>query len=201
MPAPAYLKTGTEPKSRLAANDTASAKSTIRPSMPISWRRGRPVGAMATRARNAPYASPRPNMPPNPAKIKLSASNSEAMRLRVAPRAARMTNSCWRPSALTKRRLATLAQAISSTNPMPPNTTHKTLSTLPTTSCFNGSRLGPSRRFSKSLTADAWWRWEASKHDRDHPSHVRVGLRQRDPGLEPGYRAKVVASQVGLRAI
>ena len=75
-----------------------------------------------------------------------------ARRPQLAPMAARTASSCWRPSALTRSRLATFAQAISSTTPMLPISTQRTLPRLPTTSCLSGRTLGRILASSNSLT-------------------------------------------------
>ena len=64
------------------------------------------------------------------------------MRPRPAPSAARTANSCCRASPFTSNKFATLAQAISITNPIVPITTHRTSLALPITSRFNGRMLG-----------------------------------------------------------
>ena len=73
------------------------------------------------------------------------------MRLHPAPNAARIASSCRRPSTRTSSKFATFAQAISSTIAMDPISTHKTLPTSPTTSCFNGRRFGAIPAFSNSF--------------------------------------------------
>ena len=47
----------------------------------------------------------------------LSESSARARRPRLAPSAARIASSCWRPSARTRNRFATFPQAMSSTTP------------------------------------------------------------------------------------
>jgi len=88
------------------------------------------------RARNAPQARPNPSKLLSKPRVRLSSHNSPAMRPQLAPRAARKANSWRRPSTRTRRRFATLAQAMSSTMPMEPMRTHKTLPASPTTSRF-----------------------------------------------------------------
>ena len=57
-----------------------------------------------------------PLKPPAAASSKLSVSNWRTMRQRLAPIARRMANSRWRAAPRAISRLATLTQAISSTN-------------------------------------------------------------------------------------
>ena len=64
------------------------------------------------------------------------------MRHRPAPSAERTASSCWRASARTSSRLATLVQAISITTPIVPITTQSTVWMLPTTVSFSGSSAG-----------------------------------------------------------
>ena len=56
--------------------------------------------------------------------------------------AVRIASSRCRPSARTRNRLATLAQAMSSTSPTVPKRIHRTLPMSPTASCFSGRMYG-----------------------------------------------------------
>ena len=111
-------------------------------------------------------------------------SSSPAMPAQPAPSAARMASSCWRPSARTSSRLATLAQAISSTTPMVPISTHSTLPRSPTTSCFRGRTLGRMRASSNSLTLKPGGGGNFDHHG-NHARDIGVGLGQGDTRLEP----------------
>ena len=84
----------------------------------------------------------------------LSNSRSPTICLRPAPSAARTDNSCRRPSTRTSSRFAALAQAISSTRPIDPISTHNTFPMSPTTSCFSGRRFGVNCASSKSCTVN-----------------------------------------------
>ena len=63
------------------------------------------------------YANSRPTAPPAKPTIALSVMSCRISRSRPAPRAARTTSSLCLPAVRAKNRLATLAQAISRTNP------------------------------------------------------------------------------------
>ncbi len=149
---PACLNTGMLPNNTLASAETTSVNSSTLPSIPISWMRGIPCGAIATNTRNAAYASPNPNKPPMNPSVRLSSINSPAIRPHPAPSAARSANSCRRPSTLTSNKFPTFAHAINSTIPIEPISIHNTLPTSPTTSFFNGRRFGPMCASSNSLT-------------------------------------------------
>ena len=61
------------------------------------------------------------------------------MRQRLAPIAARMASSLWRTAARASSRLATLAQAISSTKPTAPSSTSRARRTSSTIDSFMGT--------------------------------------------------------------
>jgi hypothetical protein len=77
----------------------------------------------------------------------LSTSIARAIRPQPAPSAARIASSCWRASARTSNRLATFAQAITSTSASVPITTQSAVPTSPTISCFRGWTWGARRAF------------------------------------------------------
>src|ERR1035437_8026593 len=60
IPTPAYLITGIRPMTMLTKSASPNVNSSTGPSMPISFRRGRPVGFTAIRSRNDPKAKPSP---------------------------------------------------------------------------------------------------------------------------------------------
>ena len=62
-------------------------------------------------------ASSNPRMPPTPANSTLSVSIWRTIRMLLAPSTLRIAISFWRAVARLRRRLATLAQAMSRTNP------------------------------------------------------------------------------------
>ena len=72
-----------------------------------------------------PYPSTKPQRPPAAASIRLSTSSCRTMRQRLAPRARRSVTSRVRSAARASNRLATLAQAISRTNPTAPRSSPK----------------------------------------------------------------------------
>src|SRR6185295_15251433 len=88
-------------------------------------------GRQAISRRTPPYARPSPSTPPSTPRAMLSTSSSRAICALLAPSAARIASSCWRPSARTNRRLATFAQAISRTIPIVPISTQRTVLTSP----------------------------------------------------------------------
>ena len=82
---------------------------------------------------------PTPTDPPITPSITLSTSSPRTIRVLPAPSAVRTANSCCRASTLTSNKFVTFAQAISSTTPIVPITTHSNSPTLPITSCFSGA--------------------------------------------------------------
>ncbi len=148
----AYLKTGIAPNSRPAKTDNTSVNSRTGKSIVISSRRGRLPGARATSSRNPPNARPSPTRPPMMPSATLSSSSSRAIRAEPAPSAARIASSCWRDSALTRSRFATLAQAMRSTIPMVPISTHRTFRTSPTRSSLSDRITGLRPTSSNILT-------------------------------------------------
>ena len=123
---------GTKPKMKAVKNESPSVKASTRGSSPIWSSRGMLPGFNLTRRSRLLQASVRPAAPPMSARMKLSASNCRIMRDRLAPNAARIDISFWRVSPRASKRFATLAQAMSSTNPTAPNNTSNARRTLPT---------------------------------------------------------------------
>ena len=87
--------------------------------------------------------STRPSRLPMTASIMLSTSTCRASRQREAPSAARMVNSFCRPSARASCRLATLAQASSSTKPTAPASTIRICAVERTVSRWSDSTRTP----------------------------------------------------------
>jgi hypothetical protein len=90
---------------------------------------------------NVPISSPSP--PPATDRTRLSISTWRAIWARVPPSAARTASSRRRPEARTSRRLATFAQAMSSTKPTAPDSTSRLDRTLRTSRTPTGSTLKP----------------------------------------------------------
>ena len=141
---------------------------------------------MATNARRPAYASTRPTTLPAAPKTRLSTSNSLAIRPGIAPSAARTANSGRRASARTSMRFAMLAQAISSTAPIAPMSTHNMLDTPPTKSSNSGCTTAAEPPVRELLCRHP--RKEGPSVDPDRPNAVEVRLRfgQRHARLQPG---------------
>ena len=106
------------PNSTPVSSEIASVKSSTIGSMPISSTRGSLAGAIRRSRPMAAWVNARPQHASRESqRAQLSDSSSRAMRPRLAPSAARIASSCWRPSARTRKRFATFAQAMSSTTP------------------------------------------------------------------------------------
>jgi len=90
----------------------------------ISWARGTPARPERPMTLTAANAMPTPITAAPTASQSPSPSNWRTRRNRSAPSALRTASSRARDSALTSRRLATLAQAMSRRHPTAPNTSH-----------------------------------------------------------------------------
>ena len=185
---PAYLNTGISAEQQARQHRDPQREQQHRRidrnivSAAADWRaRWRPAAA----ARHT-QARARRRRPPRRA-VTLSASSSRAIRPQLAPSATRIANSCCRPSARTSSRLATLAQAISSTMPMVPISTHSTLPISPITSCFSGRTLGAMLRLFEHLRAVNPGGSESCERHRNHARDIGVRLLHRDPGFEPRH--------------
>ncbi len=118
--------------------ETKSVKAITGASMPISSARGSSPGLSATTERTPQYASSRPSTPPASASSRLSVSSWRTSRSRLAPSAVRTAISFERAAARASNRLATLAQAMSSTNPTAPSSTSSAGRTSPTARWASG---------------------------------------------------------------
>ena len=92
----------------------------------------------ATSARTPAYASSRPTAPPARLTSTLSVMSCWSRRSRVAPSAVRTAISFERVAARARSRLATLAQAMSSTNPTAPSSTSSAGRTFPVAWMLSG---------------------------------------------------------------
>ena len=130
---------GANPKpSPVAVAIAAAAPNTVQSRLTVS-KRGMLCGAAATRARIRIRPRRIPAAQPAAASSMLSARNCRTIRIRPAPSAKRTLISCRRPTALTKSRLATLTQVISTINPDAPNKARRESFTFCTRSSRNGA--------------------------------------------------------------
>ena len=127
----------------------------------------------------------RPSAPPASDSRTLSVSSWRTMRPRAAPSAARIAISRWRPVARTSSRLATFAQAISSTKPTAPSSTSSDVGASSRRDVADRLR----RRSCPSVRAPSGTC--ARKSCADAPSRA-LRLLQRDAGLQPAQRLEVV---------
>ena len=103
---------------------------------------------MATTTRISPAARATPQAPPRAASTRLSTSSCRAISARDAPSAVRTVISRWRAVPRASSRLATLAQAISSTKPTAPSSSQREL-VVP--------RLRKLLRNGSTLTVQPWF--------------------------------------------
>ena len=129
---------------------------------------------------SAPAASPNNTV---------SDSSSRAMRPRLAPSAARIASSCWRPSARTRKRFATFAHAMSSTTPTAAEQNPEDPPDVPGHVFAQWSNVRPQLE-----------PFVAFLEKRDHPRDVGVRLRQRDAGLQPRHGLEVEHHEIARRS-
>ena len=124
--------------------------------MPIVSRRGRFSGRIATKARFPHQANKRPSAPPAIEKTALSVNICLMMRPRPPPSAARTAISRSLDAARTSNRLATLAHAMSNTNPAAAKTAMRSGRTCATmSSCIE---------FTVICIPDVAWYWYCSRN-------------------------------------
>ena len=127
---------GNRPESAPQSSDSKIVNSAMRRSRPARSRNGTPVGARSTKTRSSPSASAIPAAAPASESRAASVSVCRIKRPRLAPSAERTANSRSRPSPRTIIRLATFAQAISSTANTEPSSIHA----IDCASCVSRSR-------------------------------------------------------------
>ena len=154
---------GARPKRTPVRSASAALNPSTRPSSPASSIRGMLAGSRAASPSRPRTASATPRTPPAAESRRLSMRSCRKIRVRPAPSAVRIATSRRLPSARARRRLATLAQAISSTNPTAPKRTSSAGRTSPNTS----SRTGTAAR--RNRPSPSSFRWPS----RNQPSSTR----------------------------
>ncbi len=114
-------------------------KSNTRKSSPISSARGNVSGRSFNPACVPHTARSNPSAPAAMASSRLSVSSCQTILRRLAPSAVRTANSLIRLAERASMRLATLTQAINSTNPTAAINTSRNSRTSPTICSFNGT--------------------------------------------------------------
>ena len=163
-------KAGARPNKIPANNETRKAKPRSRPSRPIVSSRGIAAGMILTRKRNDNDANASPSPPPSSPNTRLSASNWQVTRPRLAPRAIRTAISLRRPLARVNKRFAMLAQTIKSTHPTPPKRTSNGVRRSPVRNTSSGTRRTVRGLFSgcslfsalAMVTNSAWACWSVT---------------------------------------
>ena len=123
-------KAGILPNRRPVSIATSPANAATVASTRTSPRRGMPSGCRLTSASLPHQARSNPQMPPPSDSSTLSVSNCRISRPRPAPSAVRTASSLSRAAARASVRLATLMQAIKSTNPTAPRTSNSDIRSL-----------------------------------------------------------------------
>ena len=144
---------GTSPNSNPVNTDSASEKSSTRPSIATSSVRGSWPRLSNSKNRVPNQAMTSPSMPPASARTMLSVNSCLTSRPRPAPRAARIATSCWREPARASSRLATLTHAMSNTNATAPRRTSNAVRTLPTIASCSGATVAPSQFLSSRYSS------------------------------------------------
>ena len=183
------------------ASEMPSVNSSTSGSIAISSSARQAVGCDRRPARGCPRTRARGRRaPPASASVRLSDSSSHAIRRQLAPSAAWIASSCCRPSARTRNRLATLAQAISSTRPTVPSSTHSTRPTSPMTSARQRPDVRPDLHVVEHLPREARRQREALRRSSGSmPRDVGVGLLDRHAGLEPRHALVAEVADEELR--
>ena len=150
--APRAVTAGITPNKGPETTAMESTTATTRPSNAIACPAVTPDNSVGdtysvnTRSIPAPKASPA--RAPSAAKIRDSHNTRLASRARPPPSAARVENSSCRPATRTNCKLATLAHAISSRNPIAPNKTASGHRALAPTTWRYGDQRRPATRCS-----------------------------------------------------
>jgi hypothetical protein len=189
--AAAERSAGTSAKTTTVASVTPRAKPSTDPSTAISANLGRLAGRSVRSTAIAQNVSVSPSPPAAAARIPASVSTCRSMAPRLAPSAARRANSPSRAVARVSSRLATLAQAMSSTSATAPMSSSSAGRACLTTSWCSGTtrmrRLEPActgcsaRSWAASPSISAWaWaqvRPSASRPKTVNPVKFRGGAR------------------------
>ena len=183
----AYLKTGISPKSspRCQRNPQRKASTGRSIAMLSDARQMGQIRGRQHAQRGIGQGQARAAPPADGQQQRFRAAVRAPIRPQPAPSAARTASSCWRPSARTSSRFATLAHAISSTMPTVPISTHSVLPISPTRSSFSGRRLPESGR-REHLHAEAGVHRESSRRHWQHARDIGIRLRQRYARLHAG---------------
>ena len=122
-----FSSAGSIPNNAAHSKETTTVNKTIRRSSRAAARNGTPVGATAMKTRSRISASTHPAAAPAIASMTASVSVWRISLPRLAPSADRTASSRSRAAPRAENRLATLAQAISSTANTAPSNTHAAL--------------------------------------------------------------------------
>ena len=112
-----------------------------------------------------------------------------------------MASSWRRPSTRTSSRLATLAQATSSTTTMEPISTQRTLPTSPTTSFFKGLQIRPELGLFKDGGAESFGGGKTVNGDGNQAGQSALACLRVTPGLRRAIACIAEVAQLGLAAI
>jgi hypothetical protein len=138
-------RSGDSPITTVTSTPSPTTNAMVRQSMPGAAKLGNRTGLSASSASPAHSDIRQPAAPPSSTTQALSATISRASRTSSAPMARRSENSRRRDSVRASSRLATLAHAITSTNPTAPNSREMAGRISPNTSFASGDTSTPRR--------------------------------------------------------
>ncbi len=154
-------RAGISPNRMPVSSEAATEKARTRRSMRMGLMRGSVLAGRLEAIRMSEALRATPSAPLINARDKLSVRSCRMRLLRVAPKAVRMAISLRRATERESRRLATLAQAISSTHATAPNSSSTSLRTGATIRSCTGFKL-MLRRGSASASPGFSWLYSAS---------------------------------------
>ena len=169
--------------------------------MPISWRRGRPVGAAATSTRSAAKARANPITPPVTPRTALS--NRQPHRDVGASGAESRTNGQFLSAAFNPHQQQ-IGDVGAGNQQHHHNRSHEdpeNISYIANYISFEGVKVCVDLDLFKDRCTESIGRWETVDGDRQQAIHIRVGLLQGHAGFEPGDSAKTEVAELHLAAI
>src|SRR5438552_2760428 len=172
-------------KIRPVVSATAAVKMSTFASIPIESACEIVSGINVFRIRRPAIAKIKPTAAPKVARSTLSVRNCLVRRERLAPSASRSAISFCRTAARARRRFATFAHAIRSTNPTAPSSTSNAGRMSPTTSSCSGLTTVLMRRL---VLGYCWARRAAIVF------HLRLSLLKGDAGFHPRDDFEVMIS-------
>ena len=198
---PAYLRIGMEPIRRLVKSASANVKSKTGKSMPISWMRGRPVGAEATRICRASSAN-------SQSKKAAQHAQNDAFKQQVRRDSPRSRAQCCAHGQFLTAAFHAHQQQIRDVGASHQQNDGDGSHQHPQNAAYIADHVLLQRpevrgkvRIMKQIDTKARRRGKASQGDGNQPCHVRAGLRHGDSRLQPGECLVTEVPEIQLAAI